>query len=67
MRRLVEYVEDDWRLKHEIDDYDIENNVEHVTPYMLAILCSEFEIATLLIETKKVNKYYINKNRKHVY
>jgi hypothetical protein len=39
---------------------DIENQIEYVTPYMLAVLKEQYEIAEMLGESGLVDKYYKN-------
>ena len=46
---------------------DIENTQEKCTPYMLAVLSEQFEIAQLLAQSMLSNMYHKNEDNKNVF
>ena len=49
------------------DAFDIENDQEKCTPYMLAVLRERFEIAEQLIKSGRADKYYRNQENETVF
>ena len=47
--------------------FDIESDQEKCTPYMLAVLREQFEIAEILVKTGRVDKYYKNTEQETVF
>lgn len=43
-----------------VNAFDIESDQEKCTPYMLAVLREQFEIAEILVKTGRVDKYFKN-------
>ena len=65
VRKVLEFIQQDNKYKSK--SLDIENMIEYCTPYMLALIKEHFEIGEELLQTGKVDKYYRNVNKEHVF